>query len=485
MSERRIQIWITVGGLVLGALILLAGSAVTSNSAGPRDFYSDIAAIRDTTSWSSGWVDIAPGTAITLTHNLGGNPDDYVGELWFRDTDPGGKGINRWGMGGFEAGGNFRGVHRQNLTDTTIQIVRRRDDAFADQVHLRIWIADPPAWDSGWVDIAPGTLETLAHNLGGDVDDYVVGLWFKDTTPGGIGVNARCYGGFEAGGQFRGAAWQNLTDTTIDVWRYLNDDWADQVRVRIFVPDPPDWDSGWVDLTPGTVETLSHNLGGNQNLYIVRGWQKDTDGGMGINHRYTGGFETGGSFFGSNWQNLTDTSISLFRWADDPVADQVRVRIWRPEYPVYLPFVAKGYPPPPEQELAYDDGAMDTNTSWETGKGFAVRFTPPGQVQLMRARYYLLDPRPIEVHVWDANRTDLITPFTANTNQDGWNDVDLSAYNITVSGDFYVGFLHLEDYRPTLGVDTTSADLRSFEVDGAYWEQQTSDYMMRAVIVER
>jgi hypothetical protein len=42
-----------------------------------------------------------------------------------------------------------------------------------------------------------------------------------------------------------------------------------------------------------------------------------------------------------------------------------------------------------------------------------------------------------------------------------------------------------EDYRPTLGIDTTSADDRSFEVDGAYWELQVSDYMIRAVVVER
>lgn len=42
-----------------------------------------------------------------------------------------------------------------------------------------------------------------------------------------------------------------------------------------------------------------------------------------------------------------------------------------------------------------------------------------------------------------------------------------------------------EDYRPTLGIDTTIADGRSFEVDGAYWERQTSDYMIRAVVVQR
>ncbi len=63
-------------------------------------------------------------------------------------------------------------MHWQNLTDTTVQVVRRPDDTFADQVRVRIWTPDPPAWDSGWVDIAPGTLQTLTHNVGGNADDY-------------------------------------------------------------------------------------------------------------------------------------------------------------------------------------------------------------------------------------------------------------------------------------------------------------------------
>ena len=168
----------------------------------------------------------------------------------------------------------------------------------------------------------------------------------------------------------------------------------------------------------------------------------------------------------------------------NPVFTTVTTLVEAGVFRVYLPLVLKAYTS--ETELAYDDGTMDTNTSGETGKGFAVRFTPPvGQVQLMRVRYYFLEPRPIEVHVLDENHNDLIAPFTANTNQDGWNDVDLSVYNITVSGDSYLGFLHLEDYRLTLGIDTTSADGRSFEVDGAYWEQQVSDYMIRAVVVHR
>ncbi len=342
--NKRMHIWITVGGLALATLLFLAGNVLAGDMIGSPDAYPESAVTLQSNSfWSSGWVDIATDTATTFTHNLGGNPDDYAVELWFRDTDPGGIGVNDRGAGGLEAGGNFYGAHWQNLTSTTIQVFRNKDDTFADQVRVSVWFSDPPAWDSGWVNIATDEVKSFTHNLGGNVDDYVVGLWFKDTTSGGIGINTRGYGGLEAGGQFRGAAWQNLTATTIDVLRYPNDGWADQVRVRIFVPDPPDWDSGWVDITPGTIKTFPHNLGGNPNLYIVREGQKDTDGGIGINHRFLGGFEASGSFFGTNWENLTDTSISVLRRPNDWVADQVRVRIWLREFKVHLPLVMKAH----------------------------------------------------------------------------------------------------------------------------------------------
>jgi len=160
-----------VAAMALIALLLVAGSAV----AGPHcqeQAHHRSGAVGASAAWSSGWVDINPGETMTFTHNLGGNPDDYAVELWYQDTMPGGYGINHRGAGGLEAGGKYYGVHWQNLTDTTVQVVRRPDDTFADQVRVRIWTPDPPAWDSGWVDIAPGTLQTLTHNVGGNADDY-------------------------------------------------------------------------------------------------------------------------------------------------------------------------------------------------------------------------------------------------------------------------------------------------------------------------
>ncbi len=86
MNERRMYIWITVGGLALMALLLLAGNAVAGDRAAGSDVYPDAIAFQTTSSWSSGWVDIATDTATVFTHNLGGDPDDYAVELWLRDT---------------------------------------------------------------------------------------------------------------------------------------------------------------------------------------------------------------------------------------------------------------------------------------------------------------------------------------------------------------------------------------------------------------
>jgi len=92
-----------------------------------------------------------------------------------------------------------------------------------------------PAYDSKWVAFTPGQCKTLTHNLGGDVDNYVVDMQFKDTDGVPWGINIRGHGDHNFFGDYVGGHWHSLTTTTIRVCRLINDTFADQIRVRIWV----------------------------------------------------------------------------------------------------------------------------------------------------------------------------------------------------------------------------------------------------------
>ena len=92
-----------------------------------------------------------------------------------------------------------------------------------------------PAYDSGWVSFSQGECKTLTHNIGGNVDNYVVDMQFKDTDVT-WGINIIRFGG--VGGdpdQRAGACWENLLTSSIKVCRMSADPFADQMRIRIWV----------------------------------------------------------------------------------------------------------------------------------------------------------------------------------------------------------------------------------------------------------
>jgi hypothetical protein len=97
-----------------------------------------------------------------------------------------------------------------------------------------------PAWDSGWRAIPACADRVWTHGLGGDVDNYVVDMQFKDTDEDGIhfpsGINIIGHGGHtDVNDDALGAYWRSLTDSSIAVVRYC-DAWnADQIRIRIWV----------------------------------------------------------------------------------------------------------------------------------------------------------------------------------------------------------------------------------------------------------
>ena len=325
-KTKKTKKWLTLG--CLAAMLAALGMAGTGRHDVPSAAAPQ-AVSQANTSWNSGWMAIAPGQTLAFTHSLGGDPALYAVDLWFRDTRSPGLGLHQRAYGGMDVAGARYGAYWHNLTADAISVTRLPDDVAIAQVLLRVWIPDPPDYDSGWVNIAPGAVLPFTHNLGGNADDYTVGLKFQDTTTGGLGIHHYAFGGLEAAGLFHGAAWQNLTDTAIEVQRFGGDAAVHQVRLLITRPDPPDYDSGWVDVAQGATQTLAHNLGGEPHTYVVRPSARSAA--AGINTRAAGGLEASSHFYGSNWQNLTASAINLFRRPHDTFAEQVRLRIWLAE----------------------------------------------------------------------------------------------------------------------------------------------------------
>jgi hypothetical protein len=94
--------------------------------------------------YNSGWVAIAPGQEITLTHNLRGDVNYYVIDLQFKETATAAYGIHGKGFGGWHYGtdGTTRGVYWHSLTTTQIKVYRHKDDFRTDEVRIRIWVSN-------------------------------------------------------------------------------------------------------------------------------------------------------------------------------------------------------------------------------------------------------------------------------------------------------------------------------------------------------
>ena len=288
--------------------------------------------------WSSGWLSIAQGEELLLTHNLGGAPDVYpVIELLFEDTD-GGLGINRSSYGGLEVDGAWRGAHWQALTSSTVRVIRQANDEVADRILVNAWVpATPPDFSSPWMAIFAGQTLTFDHNLGVDPQDLTVLLWYRS---GARGINHYAYGGLSAGLTTQGAFWHDLTTNSVQVTRFLADTEVEEVHVEVVHGNAPQYDSGWRTVAQGGTLTLNHNLNWAPEMLLVRGECRDTTLlGFGINQLFAGGDERAGLWQGSFIHNLTGTSVSATRYGNDTACDEVRVRISKRAMQVHVPII--------------------------------------------------------------------------------------------------------------------------------------------------
>jgi len=343
MKDKRMLMRVPVLAVaIVMALLLLAGTysviASPTLSVGPGPDLPS--APSGTVFWTSPWEPITRGHTLSFNHNLGRNPETYAVELLFLDTD-GGLGINRRYYGGLISGTQRYGAHWQNLTANTIQVYRQPDDNVADRVRIQVWV--PPTasdYDSGWRDISQDETLTLTHGLGIPATDLTVGLWFSSTDRG---IHHFAYGGMSVNplSGTLGAYWHNLTNNTVWVTRFISDTAVEQVRVVVTQGEPPAYDSGWRSIATDTATVFTHSLNWDADMLLVRG-ECLMPGGLGIHQQFAGGNHFwSGAWQGTNLQNLTSNTVTIFRQPDDLTCPQARVRIWKRSLLVYLPLVMR------------------------------------------------------------------------------------------------------------------------------------------------
>jgi hypothetical protein len=192
--------------------------------------------------YDSGWRTLSPSSCIGLSHNLGGDPDDYLVYLEY------GSGLyaHQYAYGGDwdrDGAGELVGSGGcwQNLNDTEILLCRHKSDLVVPRARIRIWVVPHASYDSGWVAVGPGEIVRLEHALETTPTHYFVDLQFKGDLFT-MGVNQACYGLDtcpSADGTLTyeyGATWYDLGYRYVRLTRGISDgSTASEVRLRLWV----------------------------------------------------------------------------------------------------------------------------------------------------------------------------------------------------------------------------------------------------------
>jgi hypothetical protein len=286
-------------------------------------------------SYDSGFVAVARSTTQTVTHNLGGNADNYLALVDCKGDSGVYPGPLRWD----EAGGS-RGFFADGVTAGTARLFRAPDDGFCEGgVRIRIWASPPdPDYTSDFVALAPGASQPVTHSLGGNADNYLVLVDCKGANnlyPGplfwqGITGNHVGFSAFALG------------DSSVWLDRGHNDTLCSAgVRVRIWASPPsPDFTSGLLTLATGDIRTVTHNLGGNADHYVAI-----VDARWGASATYPGlypgplRYMAFGDHVGFYADGVTSSIARLRRAPNDPFAEMIRIRIWSSTTAVSTPTV--------------------------------------------------------------------------------------------------------------------------------------------------
>ncbi len=257
-------------------------------------------------------------TATSLEATVGGGYHNEASGKWA--TIPGGYDNTAGGHFSFAAGRKARAIH---------------DASFV------------------WADTAGGDFNSIGVNSfnvrakGGSyftANSTVYGAKFENL---GNGDGIRVYGHCSAGASNWGAIWAHNDGTSPTIYAnnvgggkagYFdgdvdvtgNIDVSDKQIKNYYGFPKPNYDSEWRSVALGTILTLDHNIGGDEDDYVVDLWFWDVDLVLGKHIRGIGGFENSpyDAYQGAYWSNLTNSQISISREAHANNVDSVRVRIW-------------------------------------------------------------------------------------------------------------------------------------------------------------
>lgn len=137
--------------------------------------------------------------------------------------------------------------------------------------------------------------------------------------------------------------------------------------------------------------------------------------------------------------------------------------------------------------LIYDGGVPTDGYSY-VGFTMSSQMSPDGPCQVLALLYYTMNSGGgafnAEVYNWTGSQpgtTLLFTTLVTEPVDDDWEVVDISAADLTVDGDFMVGFGSINDVT-FFGFDGNDNNGRSWDFSGTSWSQWNETYFARAIV---
>ena len=130
--------------------------------------------------------------------------------------------------------------------------------------------------------------------------------------------------------------------------------------------------------------------------------------------------------------------------------------------------------PQGQRELKYDDGVANlTWTFGSNGRFFTTQFSPDSPVLLERARFYIADTTQGATFLFsiylESNGEPgypLVDQVPKRVDRLGWNEIDLSEYDIQVQEDFYLSIEYDLESELSIGAeDQEPIAKRSYDSD--------------------